>query len=53
MTSPLAVSSCRRGELDPVCPIERSKEIVAGLGNAEVTFERIPGASHGDANQPR
>lgn len=37
------------GELDPVCPIEMSAEIVAALTNAEVTFERVPGASHDDA----
>ncbi len=37
------------GELDPVCPIEMSEEIVAALTNAEVTFVRVPGASHDDA----
>ena len=36
------------GELDPVCPIEMSELIVAALVNAEVTFERLPGASHND-----
>lgn len=36
------------GELDPVCPIEMSEAIVAALSNAEVTYERVAGASHGD-----
>lgn len=36
------------GELDPVCPIEMSEEIVAALVNADVTYERVPGASHDD-----
>lgn len=44
-TCPVLVAG---GELDPVCPIEMSEEIVAALVNAEVTYERIPGASHGD-----
>lgn len=39
------------GELDPVCPIEMSEEIVAALVNADVTFERIPDASHDDARR--
>ena len=39
------------GELDPVCPIEMSDEIVAALTNAEVTYERIPNASHSDIGQ--
>lgn len=37
------------GEMDPVCPIEMSEEIVAALVDADVTFERVPGASHDDA----
>lgn len=36
------------GELDPVCPIEMSEELVAALTGAPVTYERIAGASHGD-----
>lgn len=36
------------GELDPVCPIEMSDEIVDALVNADVTYERVPGASHDD-----
>jgi proline iminopeptidase len=44
-TCPVLVAG---GELDPVCPIEMSEEIVAALVNADVTFERIPGASHND-----
>lgn len=44
-TCPVLVAG---GELDPVCPIEMSAEIVAALVNADVTFERVPGASHGD-----
>lgn len=48
----LAAATCpvfvAGGELDPVCPIEMSEEIVAALVNAEVSFERIPGASHDD-----
>jgi proline iminopeptidase len=44
-TCPVLVAG---GELDPVCPIEMSEEIVAALVNAEVTFERIAGASHND-----
>ena len=40
------------GELNhPVCPIEMSEEIVAALVNADVTYERIPGASHGDVSR--
>lgn len=48
----LAVATCPvlvlAGELDPVCPIEMSEEIVAALANADVTYERIPDASHDD-----
>jgi proline iminopeptidase len=44
-TCPVLVAA---GELDPICPPELSEEIVAALVNAEVTFERIPGASHDD-----
>lgn len=48
----LAAASCPvlvlGGELDPVCPIEMSEEIVAALVNADVTYERVPGASHDD-----
>jgi proline iminopeptidase len=48
----LAAATCpvliAGGELDPVCPIEMSDEIVAALTSAEVTFERLPGASHDD-----
>jgi proline iminopeptidase len=44
-TCPVLVAG---GELDPVCPIEMSEEIVAALVNADVTYVRIPGASHGD-----
>ncbi len=36
------------GELDPVCPVEMSDEIVAALANADVIYERIPDASHDD-----
>jgi pimeloyl-ACP methyl ester carboxylesterase len=39
------------GELDPVCPIEMSEEIVAALVNADVTYERVPDASHGDVSR--
>lgn len=39
------------GELDPVCPIETSEEIVAALTNADVTFERLPNASHDDVGR--
>jgi pimeloyl-ACP methyl ester carboxylesterase len=35
-------------ELDPVCPIEMSDEIVDALVNADVTYVRLPDASHGD-----
>jgi len=52
LTAGLAAASCPvlvlGGELDPVCPIEMSEEIVAALVNADVTFERIPDASHDD-----
>ncbi len=44
-TCPVLVAS---GEVDPICPIEMAEEIVAALVNAEVTFERVPGASHSD-----
>lgn len=37
------------GELDPICPIEMSEEIVAALVNTAVRFERVPNASHDDA----
>lgn len=36
------------GDLDPVCPVEMSEEIVAALKGADVTFERASGASHND-----
>jgi pimeloyl-ACP methyl ester carboxylesterase len=36
------------GELDPVCPVAMSDEIVAALVNADVTYVRIPNASHDD-----
>lgn len=36
------------GEVDPVCPIETSEMIVAALINADVTYERVAGASHMD-----
>jgi pimeloyl-ACP methyl ester carboxylesterase len=36
------------GELDPICPVEMSDEIVAALSNAEVTYRRVPDASHDD-----
>jgi proline iminopeptidase len=47
-TCPVLVAG---GELDPVCPIEMSEEIVAALANAEVTFERYADASHGDVGR--
>ena len=47
-TCPVLVAG---GELDPVCPIEMSEEIVASLVNADVTFERIPNASHDDVGR--
>lgn len=39
------------GELDPICPIEMSEEIVTALApsNQRVTFVRVPGRSHDDA----
>lgn len=52
----LAAATCPvlvlAGELDPICPVEMSEEIVAALLNAEVTFMRVPDASHDDA-RPR
>lgn len=48
-TCPVLVVS---GELDPICPPEMGEEIVAALLNAEVTFVRVPDASHDDA-RPR
>ena len=42
-TCPVLVVS---GELDPICPPEMGEEIVAALLNAEVTFVRVPAASH-------
>lgn len=55
LTAGLAAASCpvlvAGGELDPVCPIEMSEEIVAALVNADVTFERIPNASHDDVGR--
>ena len=39
------------GELDPVCPVEMSEEIVAALSRAEVTFERFADASHDDVSR--
>lgn len=51
----LAAATCPvlvlAGELDPVCPVEMSDEIVAALANADVTYERIPGASHDDVGR--
>lgn len=51
----LAAATCPvlvlAGELDPVCPIEMSDEIVAALTNADVTYERIPDASHDDVGR--
>lgn len=47
-TCPVLVAG---GELDPVCPIEMSEEIVASLTGADVTYVRIPGASHGDVGR--
>lgn len=47
-TCPVLVAG---GELDPVCPIEMSDEIVAALVNADVTYVRLPGASHGDVTR--
>ncbi len=51
----LAVATCpvlvAGGELDPVCPIEMSEEIVAALVAAPVTFERFGDASHGDVGR--
>lgn len=47
-TCPVLVAG---GEVDPVCPIEMSEEIVAALVNADVIFERIPGASHSDVGR--
>ena len=48
----LAAATCPvlllAGELDPVCPPEMSDEIVAALVNADVTYQRISGASHDD-----
>ena len=48
----LAAATCPvlvlAGELDPVCPVEMSDEIVAALTSADVTYERVPGASHDD-----
>jgi hypothetical protein len=49
VTCPVLVVS---GELDPICPPEMGEEIVAALLNAEVTFVRVPDASHDDA-RPR
>lgn len=39
------------GELDPVCPIEMSDEIVAALTNADVTYQQARGASHDDVGR--
>lgn len=47
-TCPVLVAG---GELDPVCPIEMVEEIVAALTNAEVTYLRIPDASHDDVGR--
>lgn len=47
-TCPVLVAS---GELDPVCPAVMGEEIAAALTNAEVTFLRIPGASHDDVGR--
>lgn len=44
ITSPVLVMAC---ELDPICPIETSKEIVDALPAALVRFERFPGCGHG------
>ena len=52
LSAGLAAATCPvlvlGGELDPVCPIQMSEEIVASLVNAEVTYQRLPGASHDD-----
>lgn len=51
----LATATCPvlvlAGELDPVCPVEMSDEIVAALTNADVTYERSAGASHHDVGR--
>lgn len=51
----LAAATCPvlvvAGELDPVCPVEMSDEIVAALTNADITYERIAGASHDDVGR--
>ncbi|HEV7721610.1 MAG TPA: alpha/beta hydrolase [Iamia sp.] len=47
-TCPVLVAG---GELDPVCPIQMSEEIVAALVGADVTFLRIPDASHDDVGR--
>lgn len=44
-------STALAGELDPVCPIEMSDEIVAALVHADVIYERIPQASHDDVGR--
>jgi proline iminopeptidase len=48
----LAAATCPvlvlAGELDPVCPVPMSEEIVAALTDADVTFAVVPGASHAD-----
>lgn len=55
LRSGLAAATCPvlvlAGELDPVCPVEMSDEIVAALTGAEVTYERIPNASHDDVGR--
>ena len=47
-TCPVLVAG---GELDPVCPIQMVEEIAAALTNAEVTYLRIPDASHDDVGR--
>lgn len=48
----LAAATCPvlvlAGELDPLCSVEMSDEIVTALTNANVTYERVPDASHDD-----
>lgn len=48
VTCPVLVAG---GELDPVCPIAMSEEIVAALPRADVTFVRLADASHDDVGR--
>lgn len=47
----LALAQCPvlvlAGELDPVCPIDASRDIVAALPEQWVQFEQFPGCGHG------